>query len=89
MTPLDTSLCGSFSYPGPTGMGHSSITPATSVAGSQWVTSSMWQPPRPFSPPLMSAIDTLGTRQAVEIYQLATECQALGMEMHCSSGHST
>ena len=41
MTPLDTLLSGSF-------MGHSSINPVTSVAGSQWVTSSMWQPPRPF-----------------------------------------
>ena len=81
MTPLDTSLYGSFSYPGPTGMGHSSVTPVTSVAGSQRVTSSMWQLPRLFSPPLMSAMDILSTGQAVEIYQLATECQALGMEL--------
>ena len=29
----------------------------------------------------MSAMDTLSTRQAVEIYQLATECQALGAEL--------
>ena len=58
MTPLDTSLYGSFSYPGPTGMGHGSITPETSVARSQQVTSSMWQLPRPSSPALMPDMDT-------------------------------
>ena len=52
-----------------------------SVAGSQWVTSSMWQPPGPFYPPLTSAMDTLSARQDTEIYQLATECQALGAEL--------
>ena len=81
MIPLDTSLYGSFSYPSPTGAGHSSITPAISVAGLQQVTSSMWQPPRPLSPPLTSAMDTLSTGQAVEIYQLAIECQALRVEL--------
>ena len=35
MTPLDTLLYGSFSYPGPTGMDCGSVTPTTSVAGSQ------------------------------------------------------
>ena len=102
MTPLDTSLYGSFSYSSPTGAGHGSITPATSVAGSQQVTSSMWQPPGPFSPPLTSAMDTLSTRQAAESYQLATECQALGVEltkqfhnlsrleaMHCAAAQAT
>ena len=29
----------------------------------------------------MLAMDTLSTRQAAEIYQLATECQALGVEL--------
>ena len=53
----------------------------TSVAGSQWVTSSMWQPPRLFSPTLLPATDTLSAGQVVEIYQLATECQALGAEL--------
>ena len=81
MTPLDTPLYGGFSYPGPIGAGHSSVTPVTSVAGLQWVTSSMWQLPGPFSPTLPPATDTLSTGQAAEIYQLATECQALGTEL--------
>ena len=53
----------------------------TSVAGSQWVTSSMWQPPGPFSLTLPPAMDTLSAEQVAEIYQLATECQALGAEL--------
>ena len=81
MTPLDTWQYGSFSYPGQTGLGCGSITPATSVAGSQQVTSSMWQLPRPFSPALLPAMDTLSTGQVAEIHQLATECQALGVEL--------
>ena len=81
MTPQDTSLCGSFSYHGSAGVGHSSITPTTSVARSQWVTCSMWQLPRPFSPILPPAMDILSTEQVAEIYQLATECQALGAEL--------
>ena len=81
MTPQDTLLYGSFSCPGPAGTGHGSITPVTSVAGSQQVTSSMWQMPRLFSPTLPSATDTLSTEQVVEIYQLATECQALAAEL--------
>ena len=56
MTPLDTSLYGSFSYPEP------------SVAGSQQVMNSMWQLPGPFSPTLLPAMDTLSTGQVVEIY---------------------
>ena len=81
MTPLDTSLYGSFSYPGPTGAGHSSVTPLTSVARSQQVTSSMWQPPRLLSLALPPAMDTLSAGQVAEIYQLATESQALGTEL--------
>ena len=81
MTPLDTLLYGSFSYPGPAGMGHGSITPVTSIARSQQVTSSMWHPPRPFSPTLPPAMDTLSAEQVVEIYQLATKYQALGTEL--------
>ena len=103
MTPLDTSLYGSFSYHGSSGVGHGSITPITSVAGSQRVTSSMWQLPRPFSPALPPATDSfLSAEQAVEINQLATECQALGAElakqfqnlsgleaMHCTMAQAT
>ena len=81
MTPLDTLLYGSFSYPGPSSTGCGSITPVTSVAGSQHVTSSMWQLPGPFSPTLMPAMDTLSAGQVAEIHQPATECQALGIEL--------
>ena len=92
----------SFSYPGPTGLGCGSVTPMTSVAGSQWVTSSMWQLSRPFSSALPPSTDTFSAGQAAEIYQLATECQALGMELakqfqnlsgleaeHCATAHAT
>ena len=81
MTPLDTLLCGSFNYPSLTGIGCDSVTPVTRITRSQHVTSSMWQPPRPFSLTLLPAMGTLSTGQAVEIYQLATECQALGAEL--------
>ena len=80
MTPLETSLYGSFSYPSPTGTGQTIITLVTSVAGSQQVTSSMWQLPRLFSPLLTLAMDISSTIQVAEIYQLATECQALDAE---------
>ena len=53
----------------------------TSVARSQRVTGSMWQPSGMFSPALMPAMDTLSARQMAEIYQLATECQAQGAEL--------
>ena len=102
VTPLDTLLYGSFSYPGPKGMGHGSVTPATNVARLQRVTSSMWKLPGPFSPTLPPSMDTLSAEQVVEIYQLATECQALGVEltkqfqdlcrleaMHCAMAQAT
>ena len=81
MTPLDTLLYGRFRYSGPTGMGHSSVTPVTSVAGLQQVTSSMWQLPGPFFSTLLPATDTLSAGKVEEIYQLATECQTLGAEL--------
>ena len=88
--------------PGPTGTGCSRVTPMTSVARSQWFTNSMWQLCGPFSPALMPAMDTLSTGQVAEIYQLATECQALGTELakqfqnlsrleavHCTAAQAT
>ena len=74
MTPLDTSLHGSFTYHDSTGMGCGSVNPTASMAGSQQVTSSMRQPHRLFSSTLPPAPDTLSTEQAAEIYWLATEC---------------
>ena len=59
MTPFETALYGSFSYPSGTGMRLSSITAMTSVARLQQVTSSRWQPTGSFSPLLPQAVDTL------------------------------
>ena len=79
MSPGDTSLYGS--YNGSTGMGCCSVTPMASMAGSQQVTSSMWQSHRLFSSTLPPAPDTLSAEQVVGIYQLATKYQALGGEL--------
>ena len=81
MTPFEMGMYGSFSYFSSTGVHHGSITPMTSIAGSQQVTSSRWQLTRSFSPLLSQAMDTLSTEQATEIYQLAAECQALGSKL--------
>ena len=103
MTPFEMGLYGSFSYPSYTGMHCGSITPMTSIARSQQVTSySGWQPTRLFSPLLSQAMDTLSVEQAAEIYQLAAEYQALGSKltkqfqnlsrleaMHCPAAQAT
>ena len=81
MTPFEMGLSGSFSIPSYAGVCHGSITPTTSVAGSQQVTSSGWHPPVPFSPLTLQGMDTLSTEHAAEVYQLATECQALGSDL--------
>ena len=81
MTPFKMGLYGSLSYPSGTGMCHGSITPMTSVAGSQQVTSSVWQPTGSFSPLPPQAMDTLSAERAIEIYQLAAECQALSSKL--------
>ena len=52
----------------------------TSVAGLQ-VTSSGWHPPVPLSQLTLQGMDTLSTEQAAEVYQLTTECQALGSDL--------
>ena len=78
ITLFEMGMYGSFSYPSGTGMHRGSITPVTSITGSQQVTSSRWQLMGSFSPLLPQAMDTLSTEQATEIYQLAAECQALG-----------
>ena len=81
MTPFETGLSGSFNIPGDAGMRHSSLTPVTSVTRSQQVTSSRWHHPVPFSPLPLQGLDPLSTEQAAKIYQLATECQALGSDL--------
>ena len=59
----------------------SSLTPVTSVAGLQQVTSSRWHHPMPFSPLPLQGLYPLSAKQAAEIYQLATKCQALGSDL--------
>ena len=81
MTPFETGLRGSFNIPGDTGMCHGSLTPVTSVARSQQVTSSGWHHPAPFSPLPLQGLDPLSTEQATKIYQHATECKALGSDL--------
>ena len=81
MTPFETELGRSFSIPGGIGICCSSLTPATSVSGSQHVTSSGWHQPVPLSPLNLQGLDPLNTKQATGIYQLATECQTLGSEL--------
>ena len=81
MTPLEMGLSRSFSIQSYAGVCHGSITPVTSVTRSQQVTSSGWQPTVPFSPLTLQGMDTLSTEQAAEVYQFATECQALGSDI--------
>ena len=81
MTPFKPGLGGSFNVPGGTGMGCGSLTPVTSVTGLQQVTSSRWHQPVSFSPLTLQGLDPLSTKQAAKIYQLATECQALGSDL--------
>ena len=102
MTPFEMGLSGSFSIPSYAGVHHSSITLATSVARLQQVTSSGWHLPALFSPLTLQGMDTLSTEQATEVYQLTTECQALGSDlpkqfqtlcmleaMHCAMAQAT
>ena len=71
----------SFSIPSYAGARCGSITPVTSIAGLQQVTSSGWHQSASFSPLTPQVTDTLSTEQAAEVYQLTTECWALGSEL--------
>ena len=81
MTPFKMGLSRSFNIPGDAGMCCGSLTPVTSVARSQQVTTRRWHHPVPFSPLPLQGLDPLSTEQAAKIYQLATECQALGSDL--------
>ena len=81
MTPFETGLGGSFSIPGSIGICRGSLTPATSVSGSQHITSSGWHQDMPLSPVTLLGLDPLNAKQTTGIYQLATECQTLGSEL--------
>ena len=73
MTPFETGLGGSFSIPSGTRIHCGSLTPATSVSGSQHVTSSGWNQDVPLSPLTLQGLDPLNAGQTVGLYQLATE----------------
>ena len=81
MTTFETGLSGSFNIPGDAGKCCGSLTPVMSVARLQQVTSSGWHHPAPFSPLPLQGLDPLSAKQATKIYQLATECQALGSDL--------
>ena len=81
MTPFEIGLGGSFSISSYAGVCHGSITPATSVARSQQVTSSRWHQSTSFSPLTSQVTDTLSAEQATDIYQLTGECQALDSKL--------
>ena len=74
MTPLDAGLYNIFSYHGPPGFGRGGATLVASVAESQHVSSSIWQPHGLTSPP---AMPTLNAEQSIKIFNLVAECQAL------------
>ena len=78
MTPLDVGLYNSFSYYGLPGFSRGGATTVVSVAGSQHVSSSIWQPPGLTSLPTMA---TLNAEQSTEIFNLAVECEALSTEL--------
>ena len=80
MTPFETGSGRSFSLPGGIGIHCGSLTPTTSVSGSQHVTSSRWHQAMLLSPLTLQGLDPLNAEQAAVIFQLATECQTLGSE---------
>ena len=79
VTPMDSSIYGSFNFYGQPGVGRGRATPsATSLAGSQQVSSTTWQ--------LLGltpthSMQTLTAEQSAKIFSLAVECQALGANL--------
>ena len=77
--PKDSSIYGSFNFYGQPGIGRRGATPSmTSLAGSQQVSSTMWQP-LGLTP--THSVQTLTAKQSSKIFSLAAECQALGMNL--------
>ena len=102
MMPLDMGLYSSFSYSGSPGFSRGGNTPTASIAGSQHISSSMWQPPGLTSLYLLLTTKTLNAEHSTEIYCLVAECQALGTKlakqfqtlsrlevMHCTTAKAT
>ena len=76
MTPFETGLGESFSIPGGIGICHGSLTSATSVSGSQHVTSSGWHQATPLSPLTLQGLDPLNAEQTTGIYQYTNLLQS-------------
>ena len=81
LTPSKPGAGNSFAFPNSSAFCHTSLTPAPSTSGLQHITSSRWHPQVPLSPLHLQGLDPLTTDQATELYQLATECQALGSDL--------
>ena len=81
MAPSKPGAGNSFAFPNSSAFHHTSLTPAPSTSGLQHVTSSGWHPQVPLSPLHLKGLDPLTMDQATELYQLATECQALGSDL--------
>ena len=102
LTPSKPGAGNSFAFPNSLTFHCASLTPAPSTSGSQHVTSSGWHPQVPLSPLHLQGLDPLTMDQAAKLYQLATECQALGSDLakrfhtlcsleatHCAIAQST
>ena len=81
LTPSEPGAGNSIAFPNSLAFHHASLTPAPSTSGSQHVTSSGWHSQVPLSPLHLQGLDPLTMDQAAELYQLATECQALGSDL--------
>ena len=81
LTPSEPGAGNSFAFPYSSAFHHTSLTPAPSTSGSQHVTSSRWHPQVLLSPLHLQGLDPLTMDQAAELYELATECQALGSDL--------
>ena len=81
MTPDDAGLYNSFSHYGPPGFSRGGTTPMASIARSQHVSNSMWQPPGLIPCTCSLPTGKLNAEQSTEIFNLAAECQALSTEL--------
>ena len=79
MTPMDSSVYGSFNFYGQPGVGRGGVTPSMmSLVGSQQVSSTMW---RPLGLTSTHFMQTLMAEQSAEIFSLAAEFQTLGANL--------
>ena len=102
LTSSEPEAGGIFAFPSSSGLHCTRFTTATCISGSQHITSSRWHPPALLSPLHLQGLDPLTTEQATKLYQLASECQALGSDLakrfqtlcsleitHCATAQAT